>query len=244
MKSPSKIALVTGSARRVGRLIALELAKIGWDLLIHYNSSKEIALSTAGEIQKMGVNAYLIHADLSNPAEINSMFSEAAQIGRIDLLVNSASQMITSPFNSVTVPEWDAMMNLNLRAPLLCSQLAFQQMNEGGLIINISDASAHQIWRYNAVYGLSKSSLNHLTVMLADSFKPKVRVNAIAPGLLLQPEDMSNESWMSLMQKIGKEQVSPLALSNALSLLIDDSSITGEVIQLPGGDVLIRPNQR
>ncbi len=232
-----KLALVTGGANRVGKEIALHLAKGGFDVAIHYFSSEEAAYQTKDEIESLGRKAFILRADLGNPVEIEKLFQQLAYQARsIDVLVNSAAVMPKSDLMKITWQEWDRIFNINLRAAWLMSSNSAGMMEDGGVIINISDAGADLHWTGYGAYGISKLALNEMTRLLAKQLAPAIRVCGIAPGLLLKPSDMPNEDWERLAARVPMKSAGDLsALLATIDLLIANDYITGEIITLNGG---------
>ncbi len=235
-------ALVTGAARRLGRSIALGLAQEGYAVGLHYHQSGEDALQTAEEIRAAGVPVSLFRADLTDPAQIEKMFGEVElQYGRLQVLINSAAIMVQGNLCQLTVPVWDAIMALNLRAPWLCAQCAARLMqNSGGVIINISDSGARKTWTGYSGYIISKSGLEVLTRLLARTLAPAIRVNAVAPGLILPPESMPAEDWQRLVKRLPAQKAgTPEDVVEAILYIIRNPYLTGQVIVVDGGYQLI-----
>ncbi len=193
MDLQDKTALVTGGAHRVGRAIALALAKAGCDLIIHYHTSEEAAVETQDMIESMGRRASIFPADLRDIEQLQSIFAEIASAGHsVDILINSAAIMEPTPFNEVNEAIWHRTIDLNLRALFFCTQLAATNMlPQGGVIINISDIAGHKPWVNYPVHSISKAGVEMLTKLAARAYAPKIRVNAIVPGPVLKPESLS-----------------------------------------------------
>jgi NAD(P)-dependent dehydrogenase (short-subunit alcohol dehydrogenase family) len=239
--SEYSLALVTGAAHRLGRAFALTLARQGHAILLHYHRSSEAAASTADEIRALSVPVYLVKADLTDASQIQSLFSQLDSYKlSLKVLVNSAAGMMRADLRTVSADDWDATLNLNLRAPLLLAQCAAQRMTEGGLIVNVTDAGAGKAWTGFPSYLVSKAGLEALTHMLAKAYAPNIRVNAIAPGLVLPTSDISAEEWEKLVSRLPlKHPVSLEEISLALVFLIRNESITGQTIVVDGGYSLI-----
>ena len=222
--------------------MALALAQRGYAIGLHYHRSAAEAWQTAALIEQAGGLALLLPADLRSPEQITAMFQKAAESPyRLSLLVNSAAQMRRADLLNMKADEWDATLALNLRAPWLCAQAAAGLMGaEGGLIINISDTGAAKVWTGFPAYEVSKAGLEMLTRLLARRLAPAIRVNAIAPGLVLRPADMPVEEWRRLVEKMPlKKSVSVESLVQALLFLIESPYITGETLVIDGGYRLI-----
>lgn len=234
-------ALVTGSAKRLGKLFALTLAERGFAILLHYDKSEAEARDTAREIKKKEVPVHLIRADLTIPGEIEKLFSEADSFASsLQVLINSAAIMPHRKLQEYSAEEWDKTFNLNLRAPFLLTQQAVKRMKKGGVIINISDAGAHKLWDGYPGYVLTKSALEDLTRLMAKEYAPLVRVNAIAPGLVIPHESLSSEKWNYLVDKLPLKKVTPERdIASALTFLLENESITGQTIVVDGGYSLL-----
>lgn len=240
--SRNELALVTGGADRLGREIALALAREGYAVALHYHSSAEKAETTAREIEMLGVPVYLLQADLREPAQIKACFAKIAELSQsLTVLVNSASVMPRGDLRSLPVAEWDDTLAVNLRAPWLCAQAAAELMqSRGGSIINLSDSGARKTWTGFPAYIISKGGLETLTRLLARSLAPDIRVNAVAPGLILPSEDTSPAEWQRLVQRLPvKRQGSPQDVVQAVLFLIKNRYITGETLIVDGGYQLI-----
>ncbi len=235
-------ALVTGAARRLGRAIALGLAAEGYAIGLHYHASEKDALSAAQAIHAAGGTADLYKADLTQPAQIDAMFSEIERNrGSLQVLINSAAVMLRANLPDLTVTGWDMTMDLNLRAPWLCAQRAARLMQvSGGVIINISDSGARKTWTGYPAYIISKAALEALTRLLARSLAPTIRVNAVAPGLILQPEEMPEEDWQRLVNRLPVKKAGvPKDVVSAILFLLRNNYLTGQTIVVDGGYQLI-----
>ncbi len=234
--------LVTGGARRLGRAIALGLAQEGYAIGLHYHHSAEDAMQTAEEIRAAGAPVSLFQADLTQPDQIEVMFAEVErQFGRLQVLINSAAIMVHGNLSQLTIPVWDAIMALNLRAPWLCSQYAARLMqNSGGVIINISDSGSRKTWTGYSAYIISKAGLEVLTRLLARTLAPTIRVNAVAPGLILPPESMPDEDWQRLIKRLPAQKAGvPDDVVSAVLFLIRNAYLTGQILVVDGGYQLI-----
>jgi pteridine reductase len=236
------LALVTGASRRLGRVFALELARQGYAVGLHYNTSGAQAEETAGEIEKLGVPVFMMPADLSDPSQITGLFERLAALPHpLGILVNSAAVMQRQNLLEVTAFEWDATLALNLRAPLLCAQHAAPLMKEsGGLIVNITDAGAARTWTGFPAYIVSKAALDDLTRLLARALAPTIRVNSIAPGLIFPPDDSVSQEWTRLIGRLPVPRSGAAdEVALALDYLIHNKYMTGQSIVVDGGYQLI-----
>lgn len=239
---PPSLALVTGAAHRLGREIALALARRGYAVGVHCHRSVDQAYQTAGEIEALGVPAVVLQADLMDPSEINTLFEQAAALPYpLRALVNSAAVMPRQDLRSVEVGEWDAVFDLNLRAPWLCARAAARIMGErGGVIINISDAGAGRTWTGYPAYVISKSALDALTRLLARALAPAVRVNAVAPGLALKSTMLPEEDWQRLVKRLPlPSSGTAAAVAETVCFLLDNEQITGQTLVVDGGYQLV-----
>jgi len=233
-----KVALVTGGGRRVGRALALALAGRGSTVAVHYNESETGAREAAQTIAKQKGRAETFAADLTQdeaPADLVKRVVD--KLGQLDVLVNSAAIMMRTPFGEIAVSDWDRIFALNLRAPFLLAQAAAPHLRRTkGAIVNIADLAAFETWPSYIPHGLSKSGIVHLTKALARVLAPDVRVNAIAPGTVLLPENLSAKDATHLRQTTPlKRDGSPEDVASAMLFLLDADYVTGETIIVDGG---------
>lgn len=242
------LAVVTGGAHRLGRAFALTLAYEGYAVLVHYHRSSQLASKTIAEIKTFGVPAYSMQADLTQSEHVQALFTlvdslllrRETQLSKLAVLVNSAAVMSRGQAQTLPVEEWDAAIDLNLRAPFLCAQQAFPRMKQGGLIVNVSDIGAEKAWSGFPSYTVSKSALESLTKVLARSLAPAVRVNAIAPGLVLPSENMTKEEWDRLVARLPlKRPATTEEVASALEFLLKNEYVTGQTIVVDGGYSLL-----
>ncbi len=239
------LALVTGGAHRLGKSFALTLARLGYDIVLHYHQSLDAALQTQVEIESVGRRVFLAQADLTQPVEIQTLFSQLDDILQsssliLKLLVNSAAFMPSGNVDALSIENWDATLDLNLRAPFLLAQAAAKTMVDGGLIVNITDVGAQKAWSRYPSYTVSKAALESLTKILARAFAPKIRVNAIAPGFVLQSDIVPAEEWERLIKRIPlKRPARSEEIASALEFLLKNEYITGQTIVVDGGYSLI-----
>lgn len=238
-------ALVTGGAHRLGKAFALSLARMGHDLLLHYHSAEEEARRTKAEIEALGRRAHLLQADLSDPKEISSLFSKIEFLlppasGLLRVVVNSAAVMPVGRPRELSLENWDAALDLNLRAPFLMAQEAARLMTGGGLIVNVSDIGADKAWSRYTSYTVSKSAVESLTKVLARAFAPTIRVNAIAPGLVFQSDVVTPEAWERLVKRLPLQRPARSEeVAFALEFLVRNEYVTGTTIVVDGGYSLI-----
>lgn len=239
--SPQPLALVTGAAHRLGKAFVLALARNGYAILLHYRTSDVHAINTATEIRTLGVPVFLSQADLREPKNITSMFAMVDKIPHpLKVLVNSAAVFPVGDPRTLSVKDWDAALDLNLRAPFLCAQEAARRMTNGGLIINVTDVGAHKSWSRYPSYSVSKAGLEALTKILARALAPGIRVNAIAPGLVLQSDLMSSEEWHRLIERLPLKRAATLEeIASALDFLLKNEYVTGQTLVIDGGYSLL-----
>ena len=243
MELPGKIALITGGAHRVGREISIALAQAGCHLAIHYHHSEKAAKDTASTAKALGVNTAIFRSDLRMRDQIEELFLLIdSQYGSLDILVNSAAIMNKVAFQKAEEDDWHDTIDLNLKAPFFCIQKAAERMliNGAGAIVNISDIAGLRPWRDYPVHSVSKAGLEMLTKVAARAYAPEIRVNAVAPGPVLKPDEMSNARWQELgaalpLQHCGNAE----DVARAVIFLLENDFITGETLVVDGGNQLI-----
>jgi pteridine reductase len=238
VKLENKLALVTGAGVRVGRAIALALADAGMNVGVHYAHSGSEADDTVAEIRKRGRKSDSFAASLDRPGEPEKLMdSVVAKMGVPDVLVNSAAIMQRTPLGEVTYEKWDATMNLNLRAPFFLAQAAAKVMRpRGGVIVNIADLAAFETWSGYIPHSISKAGVVQMTRALAHALGPEIRVNAIAPGVVLLPEGWEEDSAKHLIETTPLKRLgTPDDVTQALLYLLHADFVTGETIIVDGG---------
>lgn len=240
------VALVTGSAHRVGKYIALELARRGASIMVHYNSTDEsVVRETVHEIKSYGVGAYAVQADISTVDGVQEVMEAVrAQYGRLDILVNSASTFTGNTFMAVTPEDWDNSMRVNLKAPFLCMQGAVPLMQEnnppGGVVVNICDYGSVNPWPERVDHGVSKAGLYMLTRTAAMSLGEfNIRVNGVLPGPVLKSPGTSDAVWEQIGQRspLGRTG-EPQDVARAVAYLASEDYITGTILHVNGGEHL------
>jgi NAD(P)-dependent dehydrogenase (short-subunit alcohol dehydrogenase family) len=200
---PRKIrrrALVTGGAIRVGRAIALALARAGFDVAIGYHRSADAARRTVRELEALGARAAALRADLARPGAPGRLVARAARrLGGVDVLVNNAGAFTRTPLGTTTERQYARLLDLNLRAAYFATQAAARRMSAGGHVVNVGDASALFPEPGWVPYGLSKAGLVALTRGLAAELAPrKIAVNCVAPGPVLRPRGLPWARWRAI----------------------------------------------
>lgn len=240
MELSGKRALITGAGKRVGKAIALHLAKLGADLVVHYHTSSREADEAAAEVLASGRKVDTIKGNLDKPEDIQAMARELDRHRmNIDILVNSAAVYYTTPLAEVSPGTWDNIMNINLRAPfLMCQAFGLRMKQRGhGCIVNIADCNVRRPYRDFTPYLTSKAGLVMLTESLALELAPEVRVNAVAPGTVLPPEDADDEFREQAVRRSPlKVEGSPEDVAKMVGYLAAHGGfITGTTITVDGG---------
>lgn len=233
-----RVALVTGAGRRVGQALALALGEHGYSVAVHYGASADGARQTLARIQQLGGVGHVVHADLADPEAPAELVERVlARFGRLDVLVNSAAVMVRTPLGAVEVDVWDRLMAINVRAPFFLAQAAASALRVArGCIVNIADLAAIETWPAYVPHGISKAAVIQMTRALARVLAPEVRVNAIAPGAVLLPDDWDAASAVRLaattpLQRLGD----PSDVVGALRYLLDAPFVTGVTLIVDGG---------
>jgi len=233
-----RVALVTGAGRRVGRALAVGLGGQGMKVAVHYHASDAGARETARLIRETGGTPWLVSADLTSAGAPEDLIERLTrEMGALDVLVNSSAVMERTPLGEVTAAQWDAMMALNLRAPFLLAQSAAPHLAKArGAIVNIADLAAFETWPAYVPHGITKAAVVQMTRALAHALAPDVRVNAVAPGVVMLPEGWNSEDGEHL------RRTTPLArlgsaddVAQAVIYLLEAEYVTGEVIRVDGG---------
>lgn len=235
-------ALVTGAAKRIGRAIALGLARDGWAVAVHYRRSQRAARELAEKISKSGGRAAALRADLGREDEVEALIPRAQEmLGTVGLLVNNASVFETDSAETATRASWDAHMETNLRAPFVLIQCFAGQLPEdaSGNVINLLDQRVWNLTPHFLSYTLSKSGLWTLTRTLALALAPRIRVNAIGPGSVLPSARQSEEAFarQSAATPLGRG-ARPEEISGAVRFILAAPAMTGQMIALDGGQHL------
>jgi pteridine reductase len=239
-----KTALITGAAQRIGAAIARQLHAEGMNLLLHYRSSATAAQSLADELNAMRPDSVVLgRADLCQIDQLPPLVAQAHnQFGRLDLLVNNASSFYATPIGSVDEARWDDLMGSNLKGPFFLSQAAAPLLREHqGCIINLVDIHAERPKAEFPVYSMAKAGNAMMVKTLARELGPEIRVNGIAPGVILWPDEaVSDDERATILQRTalkraGQEQD---IVRTLLFLLRDADYITGQIIAVDGGRTL------
>jgi NAD(P)-dependent dehydrogenase (short-subunit alcohol dehydrogenase family) len=243
VRAEGKVALVTGAARRVGKAIALALADRGAHVVITYHNSGAEALTTLGEIEARGVQGLALQGNITRRGDVDSMVRQViARFGRIDILVNNASNYYKTPFATLTEEQWDDLVDTNLKGTfLMCKRVGDEMLKAGaGKIINLADWAGFRPYKDYLPYCVAKAGVIALTTALAKTLAPEIQVNAIAPGPVLLPEDFSNTLRQAVVQATPLKRIgTPDDIAQAVVFLVEGSDfITGAVIPVDGGRLI------
>jgi NAD(P)-dependent dehydrogenase (short-subunit alcohol dehydrogenase family) len=242
MDPAGRVALITGG-KRIGAVVATELARGGADVAVVFHRSRAEAEETAGSIRTLGRRAVVLQGDLAQPDDCDRIVDETVDaFGRLDILVNMASMYVPKPIDEVTVADWDAQMAVDLRAAWLCTRAAVPHMRRlrGGRIINVSDwvaRSGRPRYQGYFTYYVAKAGVIALSEALAlELAADQILVNTVAPGPIIAPEGTSDQEFASV------ERATPLGrwggeieIAKAVLALVDSDFITGETIRVDGG---------
>lgn len=246
--STAKVALVTGAAKRIGAEIVRHLHQENFNVVIHYHHSGVAAQALTNELNDARANsAICIAADLNNLLQIKNLAAQAEQNWqRLDLLVNNASSFYPTPIGETEEADWERLMSSNLKAPFFLAQaLAKNLAEQRGCIINIADIYADKPLKKHSVYSIAKAGNVMLTKTLAQELAPLVRVNGIAPGAILWPDDankkpedkLSDDNKEKMLAKIPLQQCGQVQdITRAILFLVQDAPyITGQILTVDGG---------
>ena len=240
MPLENQVALVTGAGRRIGRVIALTLARAGANVVVNYNQSRQDAHSTVKEIERLGVESMAVRADVAKPTEVKAMFRAVEKrFKRLDILVNNAGIFFPVWWEDLREKDWDRILGINLKGPFFCAQAAARIMKRHarGRIINISSLGGIQAWPKYMHYCSSKAGLIMLTRCLARALAPEIRVNSVAPGTILFPGEKRGPEMEKIirstpLKKAGRpEDIADMVLYLATS----GDFVTGQVFVVDGG---------
>lgn len=241
MELKGKVALVTGGARRVGAAIVRALASKGASVAVHYGSSAAEATKVVEELRKGGVKAGAFGADLRKVEEAKGLADRVAkQFGALDVVVNSAANMLEGAVESVTPEEWEETFSLNLRAPFFVTQGALPHLREGkGKVVNIADLAGLEPWPRYVAHCTSKAGVVMLTKSLARALAPDITVNAVAPGAVLLPDDWDEAARKHFAESTPLKRLgSADDVAGAVIYLLEADYVTGEVLVVDGGRLL------
>jgi len=235
-------ALVTGAARRIGRAIALDLARQGWNVAVHCHRSEADAQATVAEIERSGGRAAVLRADLTRDDQARSLVAHAAAaLGPVHCLVNNASVFEGDTVETATRESWDAHIETNLRAPFVLMQAFSSELPAGaaGNVINVLDERVWNLTPFFVSYTVSKAGLWALTRSMALALAPRIRVNAVGPGPTLpSPRQTLAEFERQCRRMPLRRGTTPEEICAAVRFILDSPAMTGQMIALDGGQHL------
>ncbi|HHB90570.1 MAG TPA: SDR family oxidoreductase [Anaerolineae bacterium] len=239
MDLSGKTALITGGAHRIGRGLALALARAGCNLILHYNRSADRAQATAEEARALGVQVILRRADLSRLDDPTPLFTNLPHdVAPVQILVNSAAIFPKDTLTDFTLDGWSQTLRINLRAPVLLTQAFARALPDDlqGAVVNITDWRTERPYRTHFTYTVSKGALDTFTRAAAIQLAPRIRVNAIALGAMLPPEGASEAYWQRVLATVPLARAGGTeSAAHTLLYLLRNDFITGEIIRLTGG---------
>ena len=245
----TKTALITGGSKRIGAVTTRLLHQAGYNVIIHCRLSQQAANELAEELNVIrSESARVIQGDLNNETIYDLLIEQAFQCwGRLDVLINNASSFYPTPVGSITLDDWNNLINSNMKAPLFLAQAAAPHLRQtGGSIVNMIDVHAQRPMKDHPVYCAAKAGLSMLTMSLAKDLGPDIRVNGVAPGAILWPTNDGPNSGMpehtkqlilerTALKKAGK----PMDIAKTVLFLVNDADyITGQIIAVDGGRTL------
>ena len=237
----NKTIFITGAAKRIGKEIALTFKELGWNIIIHYNSSKKDADDLADQINKTNPgSAKTVQGNLDVKEDVQKILSEISEVfSSIDLLVNNASTFYPTPIDEISEDHWEKLIGSNLKGPLFLIQgLKEKLKRSNGSIINITDTNLTKGVANYSIYSAAKAGLEAVTKGLARELAPEIKVNAIAPGAMLEPPDVTwtEEQKNKVIESIPlKRMGSEKDIANAVKFLAHSEYITGQIIKVDGG---------
>jgi NAD(P)-dependent dehydrogenase (short-subunit alcohol dehydrogenase family) len=236
----SPYVLITGAAKRIGRVFALSAAKSGFNVIIHYRNSSDEAYKVAQQIKEIGKKALVVQADLENPAEVSTLFEKLPQDIEVQVLINSAAIFEDLRWDTTTLEQWNRHLMVNLTAPFLLSQSYAKRVGEKeGQIINILDWKTERPGNDHLPYIISKVALSGLTKSLAVSLAPNIRVNGLALGAVLPAVDTTTSETITQSIPL-KRWAATEELEDTFSfLLLKATYLNGEILTVDGGRHLI-----
>ena len=234
-------ALVTGAARRIGACIAETLHQRGCDVFLHYHSSNDAVVELAAKLNSLRADsAHIMQADLGRQEDIDQLAAQVkAETGKLVLLVNNASRFFPTSVGSTSMAQWDGLMDSNLRGPYFLTQALLTELEiAGGGVVNLLDVHAVRPMHGHAVYCMAKAGLQMMTLAMAKDLGPKIRVNGVAPGAILWPEqDCSSEDRQKILKKTVMGRTGTLGdIASAVAYLgLDAHYVTGQILAVDGG---------
>lgn len=243
MQLKESVAIITGAAKRVGKSIAQALARKGVHIVLHYNSSEKEAFETAKLLESEGVKVLCLKADLSHVQEIQTLVLQAErEMGKIDILVNAASQYNETAFTSITEGDWDQHLDVNVKGAFFLAQAAAKSMlkQKCGKIVNLIDAHITRPYTNYLPYFVSKSAMVGLTYTLARELAPHIQVNAISPGPVLMQPSWDEAFVQEIIDSVPLKRIGTAEdIANGVLFCLEGSDfMTGAIIPIDGGQRL------
>jgi pteridine reductase len=244
MTTAAKNVLITGAAKRIGAACARLLHSEGYNVFLHYRSSAAEAQRLCDDLNRQRPDsAKLIQADLLNMAELEEVARDASRVwGGIDVLINNASSFYPTAIADVTEQQWDELLGSNLKAPFFLSKALAKTLDDrNGCIVNIVDIHAERGLNGYSVYSISKAGIAAMTKILAKELGPAVRVNGVAPGAILWPDnDLPETSKLEILQRVALKRCGePVDIAKAVLFLVKDADyMTGQILTVDGGRTL------
>lgn len=244
MEIRGKKAIITGSSGQLGSRIAMALAEAGADCVCHYHKNRRKTKAVAKQIERIGVKAVAVCADLTKPGEVEKLFEQVDNLGTAQILINCAAVFSRQPVSEITNELAQELMNTNLIAPILTSKIFAMRIFDkfgksavaAGKIINIADIGGVHPWANYVLYCSSKAGLIGATRAMAKEFAPAICVNAVAPGIVSWPEGFDEEKRKKQISMIPLKRIArPQEIAQAILGLIENDYITGQVLCVDGG---------
>lgn len=241
MTAPSRIAFITGSGRRLGRQLAYAFADAGYDIILHAHASLDGMEEAAEQVRNRGRRAYRVQGDLQQVADIRRMAAEIANwTATLDVLVNNAGVFPSAAFDEVTEETWDHALDVNCKSMFFMTQALAPLLRAAkGCVVNIASAGGYEPWNNHIPYNVSKAGVMMLTRGLAKALAPDIRVNAVAPGIIIVPGEEVLDHIPAArfpMQRYG----TPQDLADAVLFLAEGTAyITGHVLPVTGGSAAV-----
>jgi NAD(P)-dependent dehydrogenase (short-subunit alcohol dehydrogenase family) len=238
--TPRKTALITGGAKRIGREIALTLARAGYDIVITYRESEATAQATVAEIEAEGATAFAIPMEVREEASIRTAVAQAIQLlGRLDLLVNNAGVIEKAALAELTAAQWDRVFDINTRGPFLVAREALPHLKAAqGRIVNMGSVGGFEPWAMQAHYCSSKAALHMLTQTMAKAWAPEISVNCVAPGYIEMHRDGPERPIAPVFASktpMGRNGTAEETAAAVLFFAEGPHFITGQILAVDGG---------
>ena len=239
-----KVALVTGSARRIGACTVRHLHQRGYNVVVHYHHSEEAAKALHSELNNLRENSCkLIQGDICDTRVLAELAESAiAAFSRLDVLVNNASSFYPTPIGTISAEDWHQLVGSNMYAPLFLSQYCHKELKKNqGVIINMADIHAERPLKDHTLYCMAKAALIAMTKSLAQELAPQVRVNGVAPGAILWPEtELSEQDKQQVLESVPAGKCgAPEHIAETIGYLIHAEYVTGQIVAVDGGRSIV-----